>query len=282
MSDPSNNDLTIAGLFNNDLQLASPPNIYFELKKIVEDPNRSMADAAFVIEKDASLSIRLLKIVNSAFYGFPSTITSIDRAINLIGAKELQSLTLSTIVIERFTDLPDELISMHDFWARNLHCALIAQGIDFHLGNKHSDSIFISGLLHNIGELVFFRCIPELAIKVNQLILQPDNLNDTDEITIETEVIGFDHYQTGAALTELWRLPEEITASIRLHAFPETNEEHRKIAAIVRLADCYSKIDRNCSDSVINCVDISADEMSGIIELANDKFEDIFKVFYPG
>ena len=74
--------LTIADLLRGDLQFASPPNIYFALKQIVDDPYKSPKDAAFVIENDASLAAKLLKIVNSAFYGFPSQIASIEKAIN--------------------------------------------------------------------------------------------------------------------------------------------------------------------------------------------------------
>jgi len=280
MTDPLQQDFKISDLFRGDLQLVSPPNVYFELQKIVEDPNKSMADAAFVIEQDASLTIRLLKIVNSAFYGFPSTVVSIDRAINLIGAKELQNITLSTIVIERFSDLPDELISMHDFWARNLRCALIAKEIDTYLGNEYADSVFTCGILHNIGQLVFFRRIPELAKKVNTLV-QHDEMTDEGEITIEKDIIGFDHYQTGAELAKLWKLPEIITNSIRLHTSTENTDKFHKIAAIIKLADCYSHFHRIFNENDINNMGLNQQELSTMIEIANDKFEDVFNVFYP-
>ena len=113
-------DLTIADLLKGDLQLTSPPGIYFELKKAVEDPHKSMSDVAFILEKDAALALKLLKIVNSAFYGFPSSITSVNRAVTIIGSQELQNLVLGAVVIERFSSLPGDIISMHDFWARSL------------------------------------------------------------------------------------------------------------------------------------------------------------------
>ena len=274
-------ELSISDLFKGDLQLSSPPNIYYEVKKVIDDHRKSTSDAAYLIEKDAALAMRLLKIVNSAFYGFPAQIASIDRAIPLIGTKELQSIILSTVVIERFSDLPGGLISMHDFWARNLRSALIAQEIDCYLGNEYADSIFISGLLHNIGQLVFFRRIPELARKVNTQLLAHENPSDTDEINIEEKIIGFNHYQTGAALCELWKLPNIISESIRLHPYPDNTETFFKIAAIVRLADCYSKIDKEYDHIVINSLNISADDMTEIIENAYDKFDEVFQIFYP-
>jgi len=282
MLNNSHPDLSISDLFRGDLQLASPPSVYFELQKIIEQPTKTIADAAFVIEKDAALTLRLLRIVNSAFYGFPSKITSIDRAINLIGTKELQNIVLGTIVIDRFSDLPSDIISMHDFWARNLRCSLIAQGIDEYLGKQFSDSIFVCGILHNIGQLVFFRRIPELAKEVGLMLQADDGPAELEEIIFEKNIIGFDHYAAGAALTKLWKLPEIINESIRLHPFPDNTESYFQIASILRLADFYSKLDEihiELEDSNLN---IPIADMSDIIDKAYDKFEEIFKVFYSG
>ncbi len=282
MLNTSHQDLLISDLFKGDIQLASPPNIYFELQKIIENPVKTVADAAYVIEKDAGLSIRLLKLVNSAFYGFPSKIASIDRAINLIGTKELQNITLATVVIDRFSDLPSSLISMHDFWAKNLRCALIAQGIDQFLDKQFSDSIFACGILHNIGQLVFFLKIPELAKEVNLMLLADESSTGIDEIAFEQEIIGFDHYEAGATLTKLWKLPDIITESIRLHTSPDSTENYHEIASILRLADSYSKLDDIFSDAINHDLNIPASDMSVIIDHAYDQFDDIFKVFYPG
>jgi HD-like signal output (HDOD) protein len=282
MSTASQNELSISDLFRGDLQLASPPNIYFKLKEIVNEPNKTIDDVAFIIEKDASLTLRILKVVNSAFYGFPSKITSINRAINLIGTRELQSIVLSTTVMDRFSDLPGHLISMHDFWAKNLRCALIARGIDHHLDNRYVDSIFICGLLHNIGQLVFFRRIPELARKVSLLLEAQEKPTDATEIGIEQRVIGFNHYQAGAELIKLWKLPEIISESIKLHPFPENTEKNHKIASIIRLANSYSPLDFECEDEIIDDLNINATDLNEIIETAHDQFEEIFSVFYPG
>lgn len=278
---PPSTDLSISDLFKGDLQLGSPPNIYFELQKVIENPSKTIVDTAFVIEKDAALAIKLLKIVNSAFYGFPSKIASIDRAINLIGTKELQNIVLSTVVMDRFSDLPSDLISMHDFWARNLRCALISQGIDHHLGKQYSESIFICGILHNIGQLVFFSKIPELAKDVALALNSEENPTAVSEIELEKNIIGFDHFETGATLSKLWKLPDVIIESIRLHPFPDSTEDYYKLASILRLADCYSKLDDIFSETAINDLGIPASDICNIIEQAHDKFEEIFMVFYP-
>ena len=100
--------LTVDDLLRGDLELASPPNIYLALKKIIDDPNASLADAAKVIETDAGLSMKLLKIVNSVFYGFPAQITSVAKAMNMVGTREIQNLVFSTVIVERFSKLPGD------------------------------------------------------------------------------------------------------------------------------------------------------------------------------
>ena len=270
--------LTISDLFQGDIQLSSAPDVYFKLQKIIEDPSKSLVDAALVIDKDAALSIKLLKIVNSAFYGFPSKISSINKAISLIGTKELQSIALSTIVIEKFSDLPGGLMSMADFWKRSLLCALIARNIDQYLGLPYADSIFICGILHNVGQLVFFRRLPELSREISFILASQEYVLNRDEIKVEQDIIGFDHFQTGAALTSLWKLPEVIIQSIKLHSNSNTLESHHKIASIIRLADYYSKLDIP-NNEFDNPFGIADREMSAIIERSQKELEEVIKVF---
>jgi len=271
--------LSIADLIKGDLKLASPPNLYFELQKTIDDRTQTMADAAFIIEKDAGLSIRLLKIVNSALYGLPKQVISIQQAINFIGTKELQNLTLSTLIMDKFSDLPSKLISMHDFWASNLRCALIAQEIDQYLGQTYKDSAFISGLLHNIGHLVLLQRLPELVREVSLNTLYEETTSLADEITYEEKIIGFDRFQVGAALTQHWKLPDALTESIRLHTAPEEKNQFQRLATIIRTANSYSQID---SYEIVNIdnLGIFSEDMAQLIDRALLQFEEIFKLFY--
>ncbi len=274
-------DLTISDLLKGDLQLTSPPGVYFELKKAVDDPNSSMADAAFIIEKDAALALRLMKIVNSAYYGFPSKIKSVERAMTVIGTIELQNLVLSTVIIERFSNLPGNLLSMHDFWARSLKCALISRELDAYLGGRYRDASFLCGLFHDIGQLVFLRRIPELAREVEMLRQARDDFRFEDESVLEVDVIGFNHFEAGAVLCRLWNLPELIVESIRLHNFPDHTGQHYVIAAIARLANYYCKLDFGHDGVIANSLGISSVEMALILEKSLDQFAEIFGLFYP-
>lgn len=272
--------MTVSDLLKGDIKLASPPTIYLALKKIVEDPTKSARDAAYVIESDAAMAMRLLKIVNSAFYGFPSQVSSIATAITLVGVRELQNLALATVVIERFSSLPGQLFSIHDFWSKNLRSALIAKELDRHFGRKYADTAFLCGLVHNIGQLVMYRRIPVLAREVD-LLIQSRIPADIDEASVEQQVIGFDHFQLGAELCRMWKLPKVVVESISLHSYPDHIGPHAEIATLVRLANSFSKVDTPYNAIIANGFELSPDQISSIIDKTHDEFEVIFKLFYP-
>ncbi len=272
-------NLTISDLLKGDVHLASPPNIYFALQKVVADPNKSITDAGFIIEKDPGLTMRLLKIVNSAFFGFPAQINTISRAITVIGLTELQNLVLATIIIDKFSALPGGLPSMHEFWARSLRCALLAKELcAYWKMDAEADSMFVCGLLHDIGQLVFYLRIPVLAREVGLLI----ESTGADEIETENQLIGFNHYQAGAELARSWHLPEIIVETIAEHNNVEYTGEFANAAGIVRTAHYLSRLDMETASFGGLGNDISADDLSDLIDKTHEQFEDIFKVFYPG
>jgi len=281
MSQTLQNKLSVADLINGDLQLAAPPNLYFELKKVAADPTKSLIDAAFIIEKDPALSIKLLQIVNSAFYGLSARISSISQAISLIGMQELQSIILSTAVMDKFSDLPSGLISMYDFWEKSLRCALISREIDTHLAKDYAESIFVCGILHHIGELVFCLRIPELTRDITLKVQAIEQATANDRIQAEESLLGFNHFMVGAELTQRWKLPELITDSIRLHSSKDTTEQHYKIASIIQLASFYAKKEASF-DASANNLGLSETEINNIIQTSDEKFTEVFKLFYSG
>ncbi len=270
-------DLSICDLLSGDLQLTTPPNIYFELQKVIQNPSQSMENIAEIIEKDPALTLQLLKIVNSAFYGFPFTIVSIKRAVAMIGATELQNLVLAAVIMDKFSSLPGGIITMRDFWAKSLRCALIAKELNIHLKYGQNETLFVCGLLHNIGQLVFYRRIPELARTV--AMLQQD-FTDVEEISLEETIIGFDHYQTGAALTELWKLPEMITQSMKLHSAPNPNSPFHAIATLIKAANQCSRVNKNDFIDITTDLGLSSEIMAMIMEKSQHQFDVIFKIFY--
>lgn len=273
--------MIISDLLRGDIQLASPPSVYLSLQAVIEDPAKNARDAAYVIESDAATAARLLRIVNSAFFGFPSKIGSISAAVTLIGLRELQNLTLATIVIDRFSELPGQQFSMRDVWASNLRCALIAKHLDALSGKRYAETIFLCGLIHNIGQLVMYRRIPVLAREVD-LLVRAQASPDVDEAAVEEDVIGFDRFQLGAELCRLWKLPEEVVDSIRLHRACGNRDGHAGIAELVKLADFFAKAGPADTYGLLPAAGgWSKEEIALALELALQEFEAIFALFYP-
>lgn len=273
--------LSVDDLLRGDIQLASPPSIYLALKQIVDDQSKSVEDACKVIESDAALAMKLLKIVNSAFYGFSGQINTIPKAIHMVGMRELQNLALTTVIIERFSQLPGLHFSMHDFWARNLRMALIAKELDVFLECGYAETAYLCGLVHHIGQLVMYRRIPVLAREV-ELLLHVNGDNDVDESSIQREVIGFDHYEVGAALAKLWNLPDMVVKSIEWHHALSTEEPYADLARIVRIASDLTALQGPSYPLVTDqTFSITPDQIAVILEKTHQDFEHLFKYFYP-
>jgi HD-like signal output (HDOD) protein len=224
---------TADALINKSLKLVSPPTTYTQLDALIHDNNASADDISQVINADPALTTRLLKIVNSPYYGFPSQISTISRAITIVGTSELTQLVLATSVINAFKGIPEDLIKMEDFWRHSIACAITANTIAKKCKIPAAEHFFIAGLLQNIGSLVLYQTVPELA---KEAITSALFCNETIYES-ERRLLGFDHSEVGEALAKKWRFPAALTEAIRHHHTPSEAELFPIETAIVHLAD---------------------------------------------
>ena len=208
--------LTAHSLVNKSLKLVSPPTTYARIDELIHDPKSSIDDISKVINADPALTTRLLKIVNSPFYGFPSQINTISRAIAVIGTHELTQLVLATSVVKAFNGIPHSLVKMRTFWLHSIACAICAKLLAEAAGYKHSEQYLIAGLLHNIGSLVLYQSVPELAAEA----IKSARFGHEVLHLAEQRVLGFDHTEAGEALIQAWRLPESLAFVARHHHNP--------------------------------------------------------------
>jgi len=213
--------------------VVSLPDIAIRVNDMVEDPLCSLADITTLISQDPGLTARLLRIANSPFYGFPSRIDSVSRAITIIGMEDLRSLILATSAIEVFSDFPNELVSMETFWRHSLRCAVIARALARHLHKPNPERYFTAGLLHDIGYLIIYRELPEMASRTLSL----SNQNREIVYIIEQEVMGFDHTDVGCELLQHWNMPEHLVEAVRHHHTPNLAKDHPHDACIVHIAN---------------------------------------------
>ena len=119
--------MDIQDLLDNDVSIVSLPSVYTLFQEAISNKNTSFAKIGEIIIHDSDLTARLLRIVNSAYYGFPNRIEKISQAIGVVGTGQLSDLILFTVVIDKFKSIPDSVINMESFWQHSIACGLIAR-----------------------------------------------------------------------------------------------------------------------------------------------------------
>jgi len=228
--------LTAKELVSGFLHLASLPAVVIRVNEILDSPHYSAQDVGDVISKDPAMSVRLLKIVNSPFYGFTSSIDTISRAITIIGIEDLRDIIFSSSVATIFKGVPNDLVDMETFWRHSIYCAVIARLLASHLQLPNRERYFLSGLLHDIGALVIYHRLPELAREA----LSQVKFNDAELTSEERKLLGFDHAQVGAELLRNWRLPENLITAVENHHNSDYNSDHQAEVQITYLANCIA------------------------------------------
>ncbi len=220
--------------------LLSLPEIAVQVNAMVEDPSSSAADIGDVISRDPSLTARLLRIANSPFFGLSAKVATVARAVAVVGSKKLRDLIIATSAIRTFKGVPNQLVSMDDFWYHSLYCAIAARLLAASRRLPHADSLFTAGLLHDIGQLIIFNRLPEQAREALRLSMEDPHAMDMRQA--EQEVLGFDHAQVGGLLLRHWQLPALLEECVTHHHTPEQAVQFPVEAAIVHIANSIATL----------------------------------------
>lgn len=223
----------VKALVRDSVELASLPAVVHRGLELLNNPNTSASEIGQVIGEDPALTARLLKIVNSAFYGFPSRVETISRAITIIGTQELTDLILGTSAIDAFSKFPNRLINMQRFWEHSLYTGVVARVLARRMHAPNTERCFVMGLLHDIGTLLLYRKLPEPARRALELSIDTAMPLHIAEI----EVFGFHHGTVGAELMRVWKLPDSFVEVSRHHHQPSAAQRFRLETATVHLGD---------------------------------------------
>lgn len=213
----------------NVVQLFSLPDSYFRVRELMESDTASLDDIAEVILLDPVLTSKLLKIANSAVYRLPYQVDSVSKALLVLGKTQVYNLILSIGISSACSQLTGLSIDLDRFWEQSVNTALIAKYLATHLGLKHADRCYVSGLLHNIGELVVAQQNAELAVACEQYNAQIKPWH------VQQKQLGFTYASCGAELLNLWQLPDAIVEPVALQHHSQF-ESHSKDVLVVYLA----------------------------------------------
>ncbi|MFT5451049.1 MAG: HD-like signal output (HDOD) protein [Enterobacterales bacterium] len=223
-------------------RLFSLPEICIKLQDLIYDPSSSSSDIAKLIAIDPSLSARLLKISNSSFYNFPAQIDDLGRAINLIGTEDLYNLALATSAPDTFSTLNNnENIDINSYWRHSVMSGLIARALAQHCSIRHTERLFLSGLFHNLGQLVI---LEQLPIEFNQI----EALKAKAEKApweYEKDVLGYSYAEVSAELLRCWNMPDNILELVEYQHDPSICQEPRTVSLIHIASRTASQIEYN-------------------------------------
>lgn len=214
-------------------KLASLPAIYHRIRDILDDPDSSVQQLAETVSSDAAITARVLRIVNSALYGFPGKIDSVLRAVNLMGMQQIHDLILSTTVISALSALQPPQMPLMRFWKGCVFRGLAARSAARLLGVGDPERLFVEGLLADIGHLVMFQAVPDLS----QAALDTAQHSGLPLHEVEQSVIGCNHAEVGAALASAWNLPPTFATVIGAQLMPALGGSHATEAALLHVAN---------------------------------------------
>ncbi len=222
-------------IMQKDFQLPELPAIVFELNEILDDPRASADDIVQIVFKSPSLTAVLLKIVNSSFYGLPSKIDSISRAVTILGTREIGSLAFGVNILSVFDNIPKECVNMSSFLRHSFACGIISRILAAQKQMVQTEQFFVSGLLHDIGRLVIYKYFPDHANAIYKKSVKSGRLLFREE----KSVLGCRHTDIGKLLVNKWNFSSSLENNISCHHTPSKAQDVVS-ATIVHLADLIS------------------------------------------
>lgn len=218
-------------------QLVSLPEVCYRVNEMLDDPNVTSNQVGRVIRLDPALTARLLKVVNSALYGFRSRIDTVSQAVTIIGLEELRSLVMAASANVVFNRISTDLVDMDSFWHHSVYTGLVARNLAGQCGLPGRETIFLTGLLHDVGQLVIYSQLPNEA---GEILARCDHEGHPALCRIERELLGFDHAEVGAELLRQWELPQSLWEPVRHHHEPAQSSEFPRQSALLHIANAIA------------------------------------------
>ena len=257
--------------------IATLPEVTLRIIELVEDPTSTAQDLHAVISNDPALSSRILKVVNSSFYGLPGQISSINRAIVMLGLNAVKNIAIAASLAKLFRG--GELtptFSAKELWnhsnATAIGCKLLSDTMGMGLG----DEAYLAGLIHDIGIMVEMQYDrSKLIDALDKTGAGPDGIPTTSLLTTEETVFGANHEHFGQGLCSKWKFPAPFAAATGYHHHPlSAPAEQTKLVAVVHAADCLAgRIEGGFRLDNPDCV--IQKEVREMLKLSDEKVNDL-------
>jgi len=263
--------------------LVTLPEVMARVIEVADDPERGADELFGIIKRDPVLSAKLLRVVNSAFYGLPGQVADVDRAITLLGLTQVKNLAIAVSVGKMFDARQDSrLFDARDLWRHCVAVSVAAREIALLGGDRtRAAELFLVGLIHDIGLLVERQVFPDQLAEVLARCEGPQGRPFRE---VEAEVLGADHQDLGEALATHWRFPQRLRVVVgHHHEPPALPEELRKVGAILYCADTLcgqeglgfdlESRSQPLTDEHLTAAGITADQLEGLRTALHDEVD---------
>jgi len=214
--------------------IATLPEVTAKIIKTVEDPKSTASQLHQIVSHDPALVTRILKVVNSSFYGLPGQIASVERAIVLLGLNAVKNIAVAASLGQLFRGVKlCEGFTAKDLWTHCVAVAVTSRDLARQMKVPIADEAFLAGMIHDIGILVSLQTSPEQIRQVCERVKSTAG-NFCD---IERDLIGVDHQMLGAGLAEMWKFPRSCQLVAGYHHQPAALADNRLLVGLVHVAD---------------------------------------------
>ena len=231
-----------ASLLKSSIELVTDlptlPVVVAKITSQIANPATNAADIGLLIEQDQVLTSKVLRLVNSAYYGFPKQIKSIQHAVVILGFNKVKTIVITASVFAAFKGRPPGELDLRRFWQHSLGVAIASKAAAEMIGASHvAEEAFIGGLPHDIGKVVMDQYQPAIYHPVVKYA------NDKGILLLnaEMEVMGLNHAMVGEWMMEFWRLPPSIVHMVADHHLPGASTERRELIASIHLGDILAR-----------------------------------------
>lgn len=260
------------------------PDACFKIKGLMENEDSTIEDFANVISVDPSMTSRLLQIANSAIYSFPGEISTISRAITIIGTQAIYNMMLVDVAATAFKHFSNQAIDLKRFWRMSIFCGLAAKNLAIKAGIRDIERLFVAGLLQNFGELIVAKVSPELAQQCEKYS------QEQLPWSLQQRILGFTYTEISAELLKIWQIPEKIILPIRHYNEAKTIQINKDVkvlylASHLALVDSHPEVfnyDDNVEQSLLESLNISDDDLAEAVEFASEEAENILTIMNGG
>lgn len=242
----------IFNLLKDNRELASLPQVLAEIIRVADDENSTANSLADVILKDPSLTARLLRVVNSPFYGQTREISTVNQAVVAMGMRSVKAMALSTGLYSKF-DTENSVVNRIHFWRHSLEVAIASREIARICSYRPSEEAFVAGLMHDLGVLILQSNFPDQFKRIWKLVEAGEN-----QIKLEEATWGTNHARVGKFLLDQWKIPRFIGEAIAGHHDDIHNEDSipgDRLGQIVYLGNLISRF-KTCQSPPLDKSDI--------------------------